>query len=1263
MASSSYRQWFTTQHVLVGLVAAAVIFPAISHSIRVLSSPVTLFFLSPFIVLSVLLAFVASNVGLGLVLDAYRDSSAVRAPTRLRAAARPLAFTTPAAWQAVLIRSQWSAKGPLDLPPLIPQHQTLSSSINQVINLIVRDFVLVWYQQISSSPTFPGAVSKTIHAALDNILHRLTRIDLPTLIVNRILPRVTAHIEQFRQSEMAVRGAGLERHLTQSDELDMLLASRYAAHEPTNRLHPAVSNLSTMSTKQTEEAHLRSIVDGILPLILPEKEANSKAVHIVAREVVSCIVLWEVMELLSDPDVWNRAIDEAAGAAIRQQKLISKVRSILDTEPTGPQPSSPPASQTEHINSRTGIRHFESFLKSISRTDSLLDARRLKNDITNEIRKTRLLLANHENEELINGEKTEDIVAYLDRLYTAKKKVEKRIELLGGAADDSRQSVMMDSPSVSQARHSLREILANPNALSYFMEFMDRRNRSSMVQFWLHVESFKNPLESVESGDESGDEGALKAPGISSVSGTVKDDIKGIYEMYFANPIPGSPLVKIINPRRVARIREFAEPNGTPTLPQERRVRRSVLLAQRQVEKEMDEDFSDFERSDLWFRAVHDMEPKRSSAPLPPAQGQKSPEIPTSSPIQELVTSPVSILRSKPKSAHRPTFLVPAPGIRRAETAPVLSGGTEEPDELPHLRASKTPTNLDLLFGATEAGSQDDRSPLFAEKPITEEEEQSQRMEAIQAALTDIIADERRQSERPLSMASSDGTLNQLGALERTSVEDEQPGRRKRMFDDVDDHDEEEEADEEEESSRANASFEPALPGDLQLSYDIAKLTEKILKLQSQETILETLIRKAELTGDGQELRLLNKSKSAMGRELRALTFQRAQYEEQEAENRLVPDRTRVAIRNTSSTEEDGKSVTRYLIEVQQLAVDGTFASGWIVARRYNEFFAMHQRLKEKYVAVRALEFPGKRLVTSMSNSFVDSRRVGLEKYMQHLISIRLVCESEELRAFLSRKSPMVASQPVTNVKTSVFSDGGIVRTMYRSVTESIDDIFFGPSMLDVMIQRLSRQVADFAGIAGPGVNDEDLIAQAIASSKDAPEITLSKLPGDLKPLEGESAVSSFTAPICDLILAVFELDKKNNWLRRQAIVIILQQVLGGTIERKLREVVKGNTDEAHLLQYIGHFNQALWPGGKLKPPGIPRTKDEKTKTRDEANRKLTTLMPDLAANMIGRSNARRGARRMFAVLQNKRLNQHLVYTVFDEVIAALFPEAVFSPS
>ena len=79
----------------------------------------------------------------------------------------------------------------------------------------------------------------------------------------------------------------------------------------------------------------------------------------------------------------------------------------------------------------------------------------------------------------------------------------------------------------------------------------------------------------------------------------------------------------------------------------------------------------------------------------------------------------------------------------------------------------------------------------------------------------------------------------------------------------------------------------------------------------------------------------------------------------------------------------------------------------------------------------------------------------------------------------------------------------------------------------------------------------EDLVAQALrASGGAAPEDALDRLPGELRPLSGEGSTSPFASPICDLILAVFELDKKNNWLRRQAIVIILQQVLGDTVER-----------------------------------------------------------------------------------------------------------------
>lgn len=52
------------------------------------------------------------------------------------------------------------------------------------------------------------------------------------------------------------------------------------------------------------------------------------------------------------------------------------------------------------------------------------------------------MVASHENEDWINGEKTEDIVAFLDRLYTAKRKVEKRIVILGGEEDAVRLNLV-----------------------------------------------------------------------------------------------------------------------------------------------------------------------------------------------------------------------------------------------------------------------------------------------------------------------------------------------------------------------------------------------------------------------------------------------------------------------------------------------------------------------------------------------------------------------------------------------------------------------------------------------------------------------------------------------------------------------------------------------------------------------------------------------------------------------------------------------------
>jgi sorting nexin-25 len=221
----------------------------------------------------------------------------------------------------------------------------------------------------------------------------------------------------------------------------------------------------------------------------------------------------------------------------------------------------------------------------------------------------------------------------------------------------------------------------------------------------------------------------------------------------------------------------------------------------------------------------------------------------------------------------------------------------------------------------------------------------------------------------------------------------------------------------------------------------------------------------------------------------------------------------------------------------------------------------------------------------------------------------------------------------------------------------SLDDAMLGPSMLDLMYTSLSRQLSDVTGLVGVGGDDIiDMLPQALKAGW-ARESTG---PATSIPVQGtgeETAVSIFTAPICDLFVELFDLkENKNNWLRRQAIVVILQQLLGSTIERKVRDTFRNSIHGEAIDNALLGFQEMLFPEGERKPPTEPRAEGEKHDSKIRASKKLGMLIPDVAANMIGRSNARRGARRVFGALQDKRLNQQLVLSVLDEIFDVLFP-------
>ena len=493
------------------------------------------------------------------------------------------------------------------------------------------------------------------------------------------------------------------------------------------------------------------------------------------------------------------------------------------------------------------------------------------------------------------------------------------------------------------------------------MEFMDRRHRSLLVQFWLTVESFKNPLESVDSSSDEEDDHIQDSSSLT----TLKEDVSMINDLYFS-ATPPHPSLSSISKRHIDTIRGYAANQVAPNGTENKKVRRSVMLAQREVEQDMEQDFEDFQASEFWFRVLEDVSSENARAP----DFNEPPSIPPQSTmIHKLNSLPSTRIPRSESTLSLVSSRPPTSGDRTMRLGPSKGAPATAPPLI--LRS-----NIDVLMSpVSDTSSQMSRAPLFDDPMEGRDADESKRMQAIQAALTDIIATDKQFGQPRVH----DEDERDRMSLSITDLR----GQRGTSEDEYGDPEEEEDDGIENNVNAARGSFQLAGPGDLQLSYEIRRLADKITELDAHATMLDTLIKKAELSGDIHELRLLQKAKSSMSREIRELLFQKSQYEQQESANRLVPERTKVAIVNSTVGEEEGKAVVRYLVEVQQLAPDGNFASGWVVARRYNEFLLMHNKLRENYALVRGLDFPGKRLVTVLTGTFVDTRRQALEKYMQ----------------------------------------------------------------------------------------------------------------------------------------------------------------------------------------------------------------------------------------------------------------------------------------
>eukprot|EP01135_Chromosphaera_perkinsii_P006063 Nk52_evm4s388 gene=Nk52_evmTU4s388 len=475
--------------------------------------------------------------------------------------------------------------------------KAVDEEIQEVLDLLIRDYVHYWYAEISDDERFVLNLRKTTSSAIIKIASKVKDMDIIRFFSVNMVDEFIFHIRNFRKAQKRVRiGLSASRSnedVSQLPNYNEQIISKYFDIEPTHK--------DICLSEKSERCYLRDLTDILLYLLLPAEDFNNLSTRYIVREIMVCKVIQPVIDMVCDPDYVNRTMAMYL----------------------------PHASQS-----------FGSFLKSIQSSESLQEMQEIYETITKEVN------------QLVSMKST-DIASkhQLNRLAFAKRHCEKRIRELGGSLwlqsigvhsgayrhgrsqsgggdgsvsgmstnhrNEKGPSSTVTSPTAStsvgevserqasrkatngsgkakEQNFQLKDILANSTALSYFMEFMENDKDVHFLNFWLTVEGFKVSLMCANGEERSAEGSPTKSPQPSTIA---EGDALAIYNLYFGeSPKEPLPLDKSVQEQ----IYKAIKSNPGPDV---------FSVAQKKVYSILDKEcFSRFRDSESYVRCVYELD-------------------------------------------------------------------------------------------------------------------------------------------------------------------------------------------------------------------------------------------------------------------------------------------------------------------------------------------------------------------------------------------------------------------------------------------------------------------------------------------------------------------------------------------------------------------------------------------------------------------------------------------------------------------------------
>ncbi|KAF9947417.1 hypothetical protein BGZ65_008821, partial [Modicella reniformis] len=167
----------------------------------------------------------------------------------------------------------------------------LDAEAYHFLALLVRDFIQTWYTSFSSDPQLVTSIVNVVIDIACKLERRCQEVDWVGLLLQNVPEVLKRHYMDFRQAAQKMETA-------------------YAPNQTIESLfHGLQPHFALRDGEESEMEYLRQLSDELLRVLLPEGEYQSDCIRWLVREILCCVVLRSLVEILTEPDMINYIVN------------------------------------------------------------------------------------------------------------------------------------------------------------------------------------------------------------------------------------------------------------------------------------------------------------------------------------------------------------------------------------------------------------------------------------------------------------------------------------------------------------------------------------------------------------------------------------------------------------------------------------------------------------------------------------------------------------------------------------------------------------------------------------------------------------------------------------------------------------------------------------------------------------------------------------------------------------------------------------------